>query len=92
MTNLTNDNSSPPIRTETMAKLLLGQRHWRQAIDMYKELSRQNPAKAEAYEQEISQIKEYFKPQVSPERVKNRARTRKKIARLENLLKAVEKK
>ena len=89
MNNPSNEGSTPPIMTETMAKLLLGQRHWREAIEIYKELSRQNPAKAEAYQKEISQIKEYFRPQANPETAKKTFRTRQQISRLKNLLKVV---
>jgi len=85
------DSSTPPIMTETMAKLLLGQRHWREAIDIYKELSRQNPDKAEDYQKEISQIKEYFRPQSNPETNKKNLHTRKQISRLEKLLRALRK-
>ncbi len=91
MNNSDNDSPTPPILTETMAQLLLDQRHWREAIDIYQKLGQQNPGKAKAYQKEISQIKEYFKPQANPETIKKTLRTQHKIARLKNLLKVVEK-
>ena len=91
MDNSSNDGSSPPILTETMAKLLLDQRHWREAIDIYQELGRQNPEKAKFYEKEISQIKEYFRPQANPETTRKTIRTQQRISRLKDLLKVVEK-
>ncbi len=91
MDNSSNDGSSPPILTETMAKLLLDQRHWREAIDIYQKLSRQNPEKAKFYQKEISQIKEYFRPQANPETTRKTLRTQQRIARLKNLLKVVKK-
>ncbi len=91
MDNSSNDGSNPPILTETMAKLLLDQRHWREAIDIYKKLGRQNPGKAKYYEKEISQIKEYFKPQTNPETARKTIRTQKQISHLKKLLKVVEK-
>ena len=91
MSNPDNDSSTPPILTETMAQLLLNQRHWREAIDIYRKLALQNPEKAEAYQKEITQIKGYFKPQINPEALKKRRRTKQKIVRLKNLLKVVEK-
>lgn len=87
----TNDSSTPPILTETMAQLLLDQRHWREAIDIYRKLALQNPEKAEVYQKEISQIKEYFKPHANPEALKKTFRIQQKITRLKNLLKVVEK-
>ncbi|MEA1923643.1 MAG: hypothetical protein U9N63_13430 [Pseudomonadota bacterium] len=90
MNDPSNNNSTPPILTETMAQLLLNQRHWREAIDIYRKLGRQNPEKVQAYEKEISQIKEHFKPQPNPEMVKKTIRTQQRIARLKNLLKVVE--
>ena len=91
MDNSINNASTPPILTETMAQLLLDQRHWREAIDIYRKLGRQNPGKAEVYQKKISQIKEYFKPQINPETATKTIRTRQQIARLKNLLKIVEK-
>ncbi len=91
MDNPVNKNSAQPILTETMAKLLLNQRHWRQAIDIYQELSHQNPAKAEIYQKEIAQIKEYFRPQANPEKTRKKLHTRQQISHLKNLLKIVKK-
>ena len=91
MDNSSNDASTPPILTETMAQLLLDQRHWREAIDIYRKLGRQNPEKAGVYQKKISRIKEYFKPQTNPETAIKTIRTRQQIARLKNLLKVVEK-
>ena len=85
-----NDSSTPPILTETMAQLLLDQRHWREAIDIYRKLGQQNPKKAKVYEKEIAQIKEYFRPQTNPETIKKMIRTQQQIARLKSLLKVVE--
>ena len=90
MDDPSNNSSTQPILTETMAQLLLNQRHWREAIDIYRKLGQQNPEKAQVYEKEISQIKEYFKPQPNPERAKKTIRTQRQIARLKNLLKVVE--
>ncbi len=90
MDNANNDSSTSPILTETMAQLLLDQRHWREAIDIYRKLGRQNPEKAKVYQKEISQIKEYFRPQTNPETIKKRLRSQQQIARLKNLLKVVE--
>ena len=86
-----NNSSSQPILTETMAQLLLNQRHWREAIDIYRKLGRQDPEKAHIYNKEISQIKEYFKPQPNPKTARKTIRTQRRIARLKNLLKVVEK-
>ncbi|MBN2809728.1 MAG: hypothetical protein JXR80_09580 [Deltaproteobacteria bacterium] len=83
------DPLTPPIMTETMAKLLLGQRHWREALDIYRELCRQHPDKAGLYKAEIAQIEGYFKPQTNPETILKRERTKKQIAQLENLLRIV---
>ena len=91
MDNNNHHGTAPPVMTGAMAKLLLGQRHWREAIDIYRELSRQNPAKAEVYQKEISQIKEYFKPQANPETTRKKIRTQQRISRLKDLLKVVEK-
>ena len=91
MDNADNNSSTSPILTETMAQLLLNQRHWREAIDIYRKLGRQNPEKAKIYEKEISQIREYFKPQTNPETIKKTIRIQQQIARLKSLLKAVEK-
>ncbi|MEA3332709.1 MAG: hypothetical protein U9Q58_03825 [Pseudomonadota bacterium] len=91
MDEASNNSSTQPILTETMAQLLLNQRHWREAIDIYRKLSRQNPGKAQAYEKEISQIKEYFKPQPSPKMAGKTIRTQRRIAHLKKLLKVAEK-
>ena len=89
MDSSNNSSSAQPILTETMAKLLLGQRHWRQAIDIYEELGQQNPEKSTIYQKEIAQIKEYFKPQANSVKNKKRLHTQQRISRLENLLKVV---
>ncbi|MCD6292118.1 MAG: hypothetical protein J7M09_01515 [Deltaproteobacteria bacterium] len=86
-----NDCSTQPILTETMARLLLNQRHWREAIDIYRKLGQQNPGKIHLYEKEISQIKEYFKPQPSSEMARKTIRTNCQIARLKKFLKIMEK-
>ncbi len=80
------ENSSPPIRTETMAQLLLNQRHWREAIAIYRELGRQNPDKEAEYQKKIIEIREYFKPQTSPESTRKTRHTRRKISHLKKLL------
>ena len=56
MNDPSNNNSTPPILTETMAQLLLNQRHWREAIDIYRKLGRQNPEKVQAYEKEMVEL------------------------------------
>ena len=91
MNDSDNNSSTQPILTETMAQLLLKQRHWREAIDIYQKLGRQNPGKAQVYEKEISQIKEYFKPRPNPAATRKTIRTQRRISRLKNLLKIVEK-
>ena len=50
--NATKTNSSPAIKTETMAKLLLSQGHWQQARQVYQEIYDQEPEK-HAHLQEI---------------------------------------
>jgi outer membrane protein assembly factor BamD (BamD/ComL family) len=89
MDNVKNENSSPPIQTETMAQLLLNQRHWREAIDIYHKLGRQNPEKSAEYQKKILEIKEYFKPQLSPEANRKIKQTRNQINHLKKLLLAV---
>ena len=89
MDSVKNENSSQPIQTETMAQLLLNQRHWREAIDIYIELGRQNPEKNTEYQKKIIEIKEYFQPQPKPESNRKTAETRNRIRRLQKLLRAV---
>ena len=91
MNSPNNDGLIPPILTETMAQLLLDQRHWREAINIYRELGRQNPEKATDYQKKILEIKEYFKAQINPETTRKTIHTQQRIARLKNLLKIVEK-
>ena len=83
------ENSSPPIQTETMAQLLLNQRHWREAIEIYRKLGRQNPDKETEYQKKIIEIREYFKPQISPESARRTRHTRQKINHLRKLLQMV---
>ena len=85
------ENSSPPIQTETMAQLLLNQRHWREAIEIYRKLGRQNPNKDAEYQKKIIEIREYFKPQISPESARKTRYTRQKISHLKKLLQMVAK-
>ncbi len=85
------ENSSPPIQTETMAQLLLNQRHWREAIEIYQQLGRQSPNKKAEYQQKIIEIREYFKPQVNPETVRKTRHTRQKLNHLKKLLRMVRK-
>ncbi len=85
------ENSSPPIQTETMAQLLLNQRHWREAIEIYQKLGRQNPKKNAEYQKKIIEIREYFKPQSSPATARKTRHTRQKLSHLKKLLKMVEK-
>ena len=88
MDSVKSENSSPPIQTETMAQLLLNQRHWREAIDIYHKLGRQNPGKNAEYQKKIIEIKEYFKPQLSPESNRKIKQTRNQISHLKKLLQA----
>ncbi|MCD6269345.1 MAG: hypothetical protein J7J71_04350 [Deltaproteobacteria bacterium] len=88
MDSVKSENSSPPIQTETMAQLLLNQRHWREAIDIYHKLGRQNPEKNAEYQKKIIEIKEYFKPQLSPESNRKIKQTRNQISHLKKLLQA----
>jgi|GEM_PF-3133918 len=83
------ENSSPPIQTETMAQLLLNQRHWREAIGIYQQLGRQTPNKKAEYQKKIIEIREYFKPQISPETARKTRHTRQKLNHLKKLLKMV---
>ena len=85
-----NEISSPPIQTETMARLLLNQRYWREAIEIYQKLGRQNPEKNPEYQKKIIEIKEYFKPQLSPETTRKMEETRRQINHLKKLLRVVE--
>ncbi len=85
------ENLSPPIQTETMAQLLLNQRHWREAIEIYQQLGRQTPNKKVEYQKKIIEIREYFKPQISPETARKTRHTRQKLNHLKKLLKMVEK-
>ncbi len=89
MDNLNNESSSPPIQTETMAQLLLNQRHWREAIDIYHMLGQQNPEKAAEYQKKIIEIKEYFKPQLSPESSRKIEQTKDQIDHLKKMLRMV---
>ena len=89
MDSVKSENSSPPIQTETMAQLLLNQRHWREAIDIYHKLGRQNPEKNAEYQKKIIEIKEYFKPQLSPESNRKIKQTQNQISHLKKLLQAV---
>ena len=89
MDSVKSENSSPPIQTETMAQLLLNQRHWREAIDIYHKLGRQNPEKNAEYQKKIIEIKEYFKPLLSPEANRKIKQTRNQISHLKKLLQAV---
>ena len=61
MNNSGNDSPTPPILTETMARLLLDQRHWREAIDIYRKLGQQNPKKTKVYEKQIAHLKNLLK-------------------------------
>ena len=54
------DKKPTSLATETMAQLLLSQRHWREAIDIYLELARKEPEKASAYQKKVDEIKEFF--------------------------------
>jgi hypothetical protein len=85
------ENSSPPIQTETMAQLLLNQRHWREAIEIYQQLGRQNPEKKVEYQKKVIEIREYFKPQISPETARKTRHTRQKLDHLKKLLKMLKK-
>jgi len=89
MSNTNYENASLPIQTETMAELLLNQRHWREAIDIYHKLSIQNPDKRPFFQKKITEIKEYFKPQSNPEADRKRLRTQRKIEHLKKLLRTV---
>ncbi len=79
---------APPLITETMAQLLLEQRHWREAITIYRELGRKNPEKAAVYQKKITEIKRFFAPESKsgPERCAEQARLRRQIAHLQRLL------
>ena len=77
---------SPPILTETMARLLLEQRHWQEAINVYRQLSRRSPEKAAEYQKKISQIKEFFDPASAPLSPAEEAKIRRRIKHLERLL------
>lgn len=83
------DNVTPPIQTETMAQLLLNQRHWRESIEIYQKLGQQNPDKSMEYQKKILEIREYFKPQTNPETARKTRHTRQKINHLKKLLKMV---
>ena len=72
-----------------MAQLLLNQRHWREAIEIYQQLGRQHPEKSTEYQKKILEIKEYFKPQLSPEANRRIKQTRNHINHLKKLLLAV---
>ncbi len=89
MNSFENESSSLPIQTETMAQLLLNQRHWREAIDIYHILGQQNPEKAAEYQKKIIEIKEYFKPQLSPESSRKIKQTHSQINHLRKLLQVV---
>ncbi|MCK5681127.1 hypothetical protein KAI46_10005 [bacterium] len=90
MDNLNHENLSPPIQTETMAQLLLNQRHWREAIEIYQRLGQQNPQKKSDYQKKIIEIKNYFKPQTSPKETRKTQQTRQKISHLKKLLLTLE--
>ncbi len=77
---------TPPILTETMARLLVEQRHWQEAISVYRQLSRRNPEKAPEYQKQIARIKEFFDPPPAPLSPAEEARIRRRIQRLQRLL------
>ncbi len=77
---------TPPIQTETMARLLLEQRHWQEAISVYRQLSRRSPEKAADYQKKIDQIKEFFDPPPAPMSPAEEARIRRRIKHLKRLL------
>ena len=90
MSSTNNESCAPPIQTETMAQLLLNQRHWREAIDIYRKLIQQNPDKSTIFQNKINEIKEYFKPQLSPEANHKRLRNQRKINHLRKLLQTLQ--
>ncbi len=81
---------SPPILTETMARLLLEQRHWREAVDIYEQLGTQHPERAAEYQKKITEIKRYFDPRNNPDPGIERARDRRRLKHLRRLLKILE--
>jgi hypothetical protein len=85
------DKSSPSIQTETMAQLLLSQKHWREAIDIYQKLGQQYPEKDSDYQKKIIEIRKYFKPQLSPESARKMWQIKQQIKYLQRLLKTVQK-
>jgi hypothetical protein len=77
---------TPPILTETMARLLLEQRHWQEAISVYRQLSRRSPEKAAEYQKEIARIKEFFDPPAPSISPAEEARVKRRIKHLKRLL------
>jgi len=84
---------APPLMTETMAQLLLEQRHWREAIKIYRELGRKHPEKAAGYQKKISEIKQFFAPDTanSTGDTATCERTHRQIRHLKKLLQRLEK-
>jgi len=90
MDSSTPEGFSAPILTETMARLLLEQRHWREAIGIYEQLGVQNPEKAASYQKKITEIKRYFDPRNNPDPRIEKARDRRRLKHLRKLLKLLE--
>lgn len=75
-----------PLITETMAQLLLEQRHWREAIDIYRELGRRQPEKAPDYQKKVAQIKEFFEPTGRAEPREDRDKLERRLSLLRRAL------
>ncbi|MBN2707055.1 MAG: hypothetical protein JXR89_11510 [Deltaproteobacteria bacterium] len=89
--SLPRSEASPsPILTETMAQLLLDQRHWREAVEIYEKLGQQNPSRKPDYQKKIIEIKDCFEPRLkaTPQR---QQQTLKQIKQLRNLLRVIKK-
>ncbi|HDS15613.1 MAG TPA: hypothetical protein ENN66_03190 [Proteobacteria bacterium] len=72
-----------------MAQLLLDQRHWREAIEIYEKLGQQNPSREPAYQKKITEIKNHFEPKLKPT-PQRQQRTLKQIKQLRGLLRVLE--
>ena len=87
---MTADKSPSLPVTETMAQLLLEQRHWREAVEIYLELGRRLPEKKADYQKKVVEIKDFFATPARQEKARAQRRIGRRVEQLKGLLRQLD--